>query len=556
MRKQGKYIYVMLIAVIAMFRYSGLLAQKPFDTIQVNVITRYKPTIHDAVKLDSTPALADTIHITRTVKYDFPNSQYPTSYTPPQIAAMQIKGEPLEPLTHSLLCAGVGNYNTLYGEYFFNSLRSNNMDYGFHLNHLSSVYTTNDINSNYAFNNIDAYGEKFFNQHTLTVDAGFQNHSLNDYGIDYTTLEPLAPLNHNITNSPAERFDYTNGSIDYASQYKDSSRIGNDVKLKYYNFNDIYNATENNVNADMKFFTYFEQQRIDLKARVNYFDDVNQLGNNTDWDVLLNPYFSANETHWDAHLGANVYFNTMDKKANVYPDLLARYHIAQDAVMLYAGIDGNETYNSYKSLSDINPFVQDTMKLHYTYTTYHVYGGITGSITPKLTYNLSVAQSMINDMPLFVTDTLEPLKNRFTVVYDNVKVSNIHGDIDYQWKNNLSVILAGDYNIYTPTNQLKAWYNPALKISATGEYTIQNKYILKAEFFVVGSQYAPQLVDDIMTAKTISGYPDLNLGIDYRHNKSFTFFLNLNNVANVAYYSWDNYEMERFNLLIGVRFGF
>ncbi|HTB33032.1 MAG TPA: hypothetical protein VK808_13465, partial [Bacteroidia bacterium] len=262
------------------------------------------------------------------------------------------------------------------------------------------------------------------------------------------------------------------------------------------------------------------------------------------------------ETHWDAHLGANVYFDPVDKKANVYPDLLVRYHIAQDVVMIYAGIDGNETFDSYKSLSDRNPFVQDTMKLHYTYTEYHAYGGIAGSITQQLTYNASVAQSMIKNMPLFVTDTLEPLKNRFTVVYDNVKVFNIHGDLDYKWKNNLSIILAGDYNIYTPTNQLKAWYSPALKISATGKYTIRNKYILKAEFFVVGSQYAPEIVNDAITAKTLSGYPDLNLGAEYKYNKSFTAFLNLNNIANVAYYTWDNYEMERFNFLIGIRFGF
>jgi outer membrane receptor protein involved in Fe transport len=246
----------------------------------------------------------------------------------------------------------------------------------------------------------------------------------------------------------------------------------------------------------------------------------------------------------------------MDKKPNIYPDLLARYHIAEDIVMFYAGIDGNETFNSYKVLSDVNPFVQDTMKLHYTYTAYHVFGGITGSITPKLTYNASVAQSMINDMPLFITDTLEPLRNRFTVVYDNVKVSNLHGDLDYKWRNKLSIILAGDYNIYNPTNQLKAWYNPALKVSATGKYTLNDKYILKAEFFVVGSQYAPDLVNGVMMAKTLAGYPDLNLGIDYKYNKVFTAFLDLNNIANVAYYSWDNYEMQRFNLLIGIRFCF
>jgi hypothetical protein len=553
MSRLSKNIYVSFAAILAIFSHKDLIAQqKPFDTIQVNVITRFKPTIHDAVKLNSTPPVADSVCLSRNVKYDFVNSQYPTTYTPPQIPAMQIKGEPQETLYHSLLNAGVGNYNTLYAEYFFNSLRSHDMDYGIHLNHLSSDFTTDNYGySAYAFNNIDAYGEKFFNQHTLIADAGFENHILHDYGYnasDYSIVD------QNLTR---ESFDLFRGSLDYASSFRDSSLIGHDIKLNYYNLNNnVYNATENNFDADMKFFTYFNQQRIDLKARLNYFDDATRAGNISNYDILLNPYFTTNETHWDAHLGANVYFDPNDKKANIYPDLLARYHIAQDVLMIYAGIDGNETFNSYKLLSDRNPFVQDTMKLHYTYTQYHLYGGIAGSITSQLTYNASVAQSEIKNMPLFITDTLEALKNRFTVVYDNVKVSNIHGDLDYKYKNNLSIILAGDYNIYTPTNQLKAWYNPALKISATGKYTYQNKYIFKAEFFVVGSQYAPDFTDGIVGAKTLAGYPDLNLGIEYKYNKSFTAFLNLNNIANVAYYTWDNYQMEKFNFLVGIRFGF
>ncbi len=552
MRREVKDIQLAFSAVVLVLFCSGTQAQqKAFDTIQVNVITRFKPTIHDAVKLNTNPAVADSVCLSRNVKYDVINTQYPTTYSPPQIPAMQLKAEPPERLYHSLLEAGIGNYNTLYGEYFFNSIRSHDMDWGIHLNHLSSQYTTNNFGvSDYAFNNVDAYGEKIFNEHIITAQAGFENHILHDYG--YNISENFI-TDQNVTR---ESFDLFCGSLDLASQYRDSSKIGHEVKLNYYDFTDLYGASENNFGADMKFFTYFNQQRIDLKAKFNYFGDDNRAGNSSNYDILLNPFFTTNERHWDAHLGANVYFDPMDKKANVYPDLVARYHIAQDVVMIFAGIDGNETFNSYKSLSDRNQFVQDTLKLHYTYTQFHVYGGLAGNITSQLTYNVTVAQSLIKNMPLFVTDTLEVLKNRFAVVYDNVKVMSFHGDMDYTMKNNLSILLAGDYTMYTPTNQLKAWYNPALRISATGKYTYMNKYIFKAEFFVVGSQFAPEMVDGIMTAKTLSGYPDLNLGVDYKYNKTFTAFLNLNNIANVAYYSWDNYEMQRFNFLIGVRLGF
>lgn len=558
----------------ALFACSGIVVaqQKNVDTIQVNVVTRYKPTIHNTGKIDTNPATADTIRISRKVKYDMLNTQYPTSYTPPQISALQIKDAPPEPLYHSLLNAGLGNYNTLYAEYFFNSLRSNNTDYGIHLNHFSSVYNTNGAISNFAFNDIDGYWQHFFNQHTFTLDAGFDNHILHDYGYN-TTLYPLMP-----ENMTRQRYDLYKGSFDYASAYRDSAKINHDIKLSYYNFNGIdpfYSSpSENNIKGDMRFFTYFIQQRIDLKVSAEYNSysaenpalansesPISPLQTFNTTNILFNPYFTTTEKHWDAHLGLNAYYasyqqNNVSNNINVYPDLTARYHIADDVVMIYAGIDGNQTINTYKSLTDENPFVQTYLPTYYTYTKYHVFAGFAGNITRQITYNISGAQSMLNSMPLFVTDTLEQLRNRFDVVYDNVKVTNMHADVDYKWNNKLNVILAGDYNIYTPTNQLKAWYNPALKISATGRYTFQDKYIFKAEFFVVGSQYAPEMVDGVMTAKTLSGYPDLNLGVEYKYNKVFTAFLNLNNIANVAYYTWDNYEMERFNLLLGIRFGF
>ncbi len=571
MSRQNKHIYVALIATMAVLFYSNLAGQqKAMDTIQVNVITRYKPTIHDAIKVNSNPASADTISLPRNVKYDFINTQFPTSYTPPQIPALQIKGEKQEPLYHSLLNVGGGNYNTLYAEYFFNNLRSHDWDYGIHLNHFSSDYTTNNYGySAFAFNNIDGFAERFFSQHTLTLNAGFENHVVHDYGYNITDFPEID------NSETRERYDLYKGSLDYASAYRDSSQISHEFKLSLYNFggHDYYNfnPAENNVDGEMKFFTYFNQQRIDLRAGIDYnsYSFVNPLLTPplsavtltySTTNILLNPFFSTNEKTWDAHIGLNVYYATNQinnsNNFNLYPDLLARFHIAEDVVMIYAGIDGNQKLNSYKSLTDENPFADPFLPLNYTYTQYHLYGGLTGSITSQLTYNINAAQSMLKNMPLFITDTLAALKNTFGVVYDNVRIFNIHLDLDYKLQNNFSIMLAGDYNMYTTTSQLKAWYHPAMKISAAGKYMIEDKYTLKAEFFVVGSQYAPEVENGIVTAKTLLGYPDLNLGLDYKFNKSFTAFLNLNNIANVAYYTWDNYEMQKFNVLLGIRFGF
>jgi hypothetical protein len=550
MSKKLKYNCILAISCQLLAISCSYAQQKGIDTIEVNVITKYKPVINDAVKLNSNPAIADTAKIQRKVEYSLLNSQFPTYYTPPLINAIQLKPEPIDALYHSFLSAGGGNYNTLYAEYFFNSLRSGNEDYGIHLNHLSSQATLDNYGySGYSFNDVNLYVKKYFGEHSLYAEANFDNHVVHDYGYNINEYQ----LTDNTTR---ESYDLLGGYLKYKSEYRDSSKINNELKIGYDNFSDIYNSMENNLDAQFKLFSCFNRLRFDLDGMAEYYNDKSSIYNMNNSDFLLNPFFTTNERRWDAHIGADAYYSPALGNVNFYPDILLRFHVAQDIVMIYGGVDGKQTFNSYKSLSDQNPFVQDTLNMKFTLVQYHVFGGLAGNITSQLTYNASVAQSQVKNMPLFVTDLSEPLQNRFAVIYDNVKELNIHGDLDYKMESDFSMTLEGDYFCYTPTTQLEVWYHPALKISLEGRYTIQEKYIIRAEFFVLGSQYAPQFIDGVMTAKTLSGEPDLNLGFDYKFSKAFSAFLNLNNLANVTYYQWDNYPLQRFNVMVGVRLGF
>ncbi|HTB06804.1 MAG TPA: hypothetical protein VK806_07605 [Bacteroidia bacterium] len=562
MMQKTKYILV----AGALLSFAGAFAQqKNIDTIVFKVSEQYKPIVTDANKINSNPTIADTIRPVRKVDYQLIGNQYSTSYTPDALQAVQIKGEPLDKLQHSLLNIGGGNYNTLYGEYFFNALRSRDFDYGIHLNHLSSDATlANEGYSGYSYNDVNMYGKLFRDNHVIYVQGDFDQHVVHDYGYN-TSLDQLS----NATTR--QRFNLIDGLVQYTSHFKDSTAVNHDIKLSAYNYSDLYSVNENNIEADAHLFSYIQHQRLDVKAFIQDFADQTNNANTSSVNMLFNPYFSTIEAHWDAHIGFKVYFTPLPSQFNVLPDLVVRYHVVPNVFIIYAGIDGSKQYNSYKSLTAINPFMQDTMQQLYTLTSYHVFGGITGNITTQLSYDINGSQSEVKNMPLFVTDTLEPLRNRFAVVYDNVKVTNFHLDLNYEMNRDLHFTLGGDYNQYTPTNQLKAWYHPALKINLTGRYSINDKYIFSTEIFVLGSQYAPTMVDGQVEAKQLDGYPDFNLGLDYRpsvvkvkdkkftsngNSRFLTIFLHLNNIANVAYNQWDNYPTQRFNFMVGLRMSF
>jgi hypothetical protein len=564
--KVGKFIKSVPIAIGVTFCFMNFITfncqaqHKNIDTIEYRVVEQANANISNGAKINSNPAIADTVKPSRKVDYTTIGNQFPTTYTPDALKPVQLKGEPLDNQQHSMLNLGGGNYNTAYLEYFFNSIRSRDWDYGIHLNHLSSTYTaTNYGLSTFANNDVNLFAKKFMTNGTLTAQADYAERVVHDYG--YNTMKDSL---ENIPSNDVtrERYNLFDGALQYSSHYKDSSKINHTTRLSYYNYSDVHNAVENNVDYSMHLYTYIQKQQIDVKLFAQYFNDVTSgdrlqstFGDRA-WNLGFNPYFSGNGKHWDARIGLKAYLDAVNGGTDVFPDLLARYHIADNALIIYAGIDGDKQYNSYKSLSTTNPFVQDTLNNQYTRTMYHLYGGFTGSITNQITYDVNASQSQIKNMPLFITDTLELLRNRFTVVYDNVQVTNVHLDISYQVKDDIRFILGGDYFSYVPSAQLQVWYHPTLKVNLLGEYTILKKYIVKAEVFYVNQQYAPEMVDGIMTAKQLDGYPDLNLGVDYKYNKFLTAFLHLNNLASTAYYQWDNYPTQRFNFLLGVRLTF
>lgn len=551
MNKIVKHIVIGGALVISIQAFAQ---HKNFDTIEYRVVEQANANIANGAKLNSNPSIADTTKPVRKVDYSTVNLPYGTSYTPDALRPVQLKGEPVEKLEHSFIEAGGGNYNTLYLEGFYNALQSRNLDYGVHVNHYSSDYYTNSYEkSNFSYNDVNLYGTSYMENHTLVGQLDFDQRVVHDYGYDIAkdSLENL-PSN-DITR---ERYNNFDGSLKFTSHYKDSSMINHDIKASYYNYQDLYGTVENNVDLNAHLFTYIQHQRLDVKALVQYYNDATAMGSSHQWNLGINPYFSAEEKHWDAHLGLKAYLDAVNGGTNLFPDLLVRYHVANDALLIYAGIDGDKDFNSYKSLSTMNPFIQDTVNMQYTRTMYHLFLGFTGSITNTLTYDINGSLSQIKNMPLFITDTMEQLRNRFEVIYDDVQIFNAHAELAYQMKEDIRFTLGGDYYHYVPGNQVAVWYHPTLKLNLLGEYVVNKQLTLKAEFFYLNSQYAPQMVDGVMTAKTLAGYPDLNLGAEYKYSKLVGIFLNLNNLANTHYLVWDEYPTQGFSILGGVKLTF
>jgi hypothetical protein len=95
-----------------------------------------------------------------------------------------------------------------------------------------------------------------------------------------------------------------------------------------------------------------------------------------------------------------------------------------------------------------------------------------------------------------------------------------------------------------------------MEIGVTGKYNLIENIFLTAAVLSHGTQYARIIEDSVFTVKKISGYVDLNAGLEYRYMKNLSFFANFNNILMSKYERWYAYPVEKFNFLAGLTYSF
>jgi outer membrane receptor protein involved in Fe transport len=110
-----------------------------------------------------------------------------------------------------------------------------------------------------------------------------------------------------------------------------------------------------------------------------------------------------------------------------------------------------------------------------------------------------------------------------------------------------------DLKRYGLSNLEAPFMQPTAAFRAGGVYNLQNKLRLMAEAVMFnGVSYLNQT----QQLERLNGVFDLNLGVSYDYNKTFGFFLNINNVTSARYFRWYNYPTYGFNVLGGLNIRF
>jgi len=292
--------------------------------------------------------------------------------------------------------------------------------------------------------------------------------------------------------------------------------------------------------------------------------DTGLVSNNT--LVNLHPTITTHlqDDRFKAKIGLDLVFNSLDKvNAHIYPDLEIKYSMLNDMLIPYAGLRGGMKQTSFKSLTGENEFILSNVQLKNENTSIDFFGGVKGTLSKQMSFNVGVSFSNIKNKALFVTDTIYSIGNQFQVVYDTMNVAFIEGSIAYQLNEKLKIDALGRLNSYTLNNNSYAWNLPQLQVVLRGAYNLFDKFLLNLDLDLEHGRKALVFgpgegvtLENNQYIKTLNFIVDANFGVEYRYSKRVSAFIQFNNFASQRYQRWYNAPVQSFQAMGGVTFRF
>jgi hypothetical protein len=528
------------------------------DKVTTTVISVFQPEItRNIKKIVETPSIRDSAMPAASINYNLPARKFGTSYFVEPIKSAKMTGEPLIPLNHLYLKGGLGNYLSLYGEAWYNSVRSKDLAYGVHVRHFSSSSGVDAPGfSGFSDDDVNLFGKKFIGKHTVDGGLDYSRNAVYFYGDDVGNFAHSKDSIHQF-------FNFVSANVGLLSHYTDSSKINHEVRLKYYYMDDHYKTSENNILLSGTLSRYIHEEMIGLDGSVDYYSD-HSLHDTTNQTILhLHPFIAAEGEKWEVRAGLSA-FAEFGKGSPFYsfmPDAEASYDIYKHIITPYVGFEDGEFRNSYKRLTDENPFVNPNVvaSIENTRFKYTVLGGLRGNLGTNTSYDAHASYGIVENAAFFVNDTLDPLRNKFKVEYHDGSLFKVHGELAYQKSDKLHFLAQGDFVKYFLDDQIQQWHTPTTRFTLSARYNLKSKVILKADLFALNEQFAetfsrstsaPYAME--VKSKELKPLIDVNLGFEYRYTKYLSGFLTFNNMGAVKYYRWNDYPTQRFNLMAGV----
>nr|WP_320120308.1 hypothetical protein [uncultured Marinifilum sp.] len=565
----------LLLAIVFIgFAFSSAQAQQERDlNKEVSVKTTYQPKINKAKRIGELPVVKDTASFAPTFDYFVQTKPLMVGFSPAEIPAAKIVGEPLKKLHSNSLILGGGNYSTLFGDYRYNNKRSKTTDIGFHLRHYSTngklkLENGNKVKPDFKQQLAEIYGASYLDEGKVTGRLFYEHLGYNYYG--FPQDNDLVGVYHNLFPYQEQKQNNLGLAADFQSAFNDEEKLNFGIGIKYEYFSDDIDLKESDVlisgNARIRRGDGFWSLKSDFDYftidGLYYWEDEEQISDRKNLIWSLNPQYLLQTGNLDLQLGIKTVLAMGDNsESKLYPDIKIDFAAVDGILSLFAGLKGDLNMNRYKDIASENYYIFSGLNVTPSNQKYCMFGGLKGSLSTSSTFILAAEYSATDNQYFFVQANVDPANgnftgqpysNKFGVVYDDISLLSLSAELNLDWNNQLNLSSKLVYNSYSMDKLEEAWHKPDFEVNVNAYYKFTSDLTFQTGVNITGERAV--LVDN--SKQTLDAVYDLNIGANYRLNQNFSVFGTLNNLFADKYYQWDGYPSQGLNFLLGLKANF
>ncbi len=584
-----KYIYKPAVAVTLLF--ASVVASGQEMNKDVKVVREYTPIISDAFKINEMPGNEeDNLDSIPPFDYNILTKAMMADMGIVPISPAKLRPEHKEILDKSYVKGGIGNYNTLYGELFYNILRSEEYALGLNVGHISSMgklklEDATKVDAPFHDTWASLYFRRFYDSHTLSIDADFLHNVYNYYGYqslnkdaNYLNAENALILGSELIPEDRQRLSGFNATIGFGNKAIETEDVPYHLNLKLGTFGNVTGVGENKFGLDGNVaFAASDNLSVNIDGGIDYYGTtVPESTNLFDFNERkmtvfnLSPNVGFSFDGFNINVGVDTYSqfgSDIDSEFNIAPHIVGDLIIAEGIVTAFGGVKGDYSVNDYQTILQENQFISPDVNVQNSFHGIHLFGGMKGNFSSSVSFVARVDYTVFQDEHFYVNRSFEEVlpiedalvtetrqSNLFDVIYDDGNLFSVSGELKYEPNKNVNILLFGKYNGWSLNNLEYAWHKPDSEINLRVNFSPIEDLWINIGLNSLGSRYAYDVETE--QAKKLKSVIDLNVGAHYMLSSKWNIFANMNNVVASKYYQWNGYPMQGFNMQVGLGYSF
>ncbi len=542
-------VYQRLFFILFFFSFT-LLSHAQRDTGKgqtIQIVSAYKPVLRDAAKINFSASQLNVDTTAPKLTYSIPALNLFYSYQPISLRPLALQQDTNLYLgARNFIKAGLGNYTTPYLSAGFSFGEAGKKIFGIYADYISSKGKIE--HQDYSLMSVKGNATYFVDKNEMNVSAGVTQNNYYLYGYDhdlykYSKKEVQQQFGNVYLNADIQNITDNQLSIDYhpaiqANIFTNRDKLTETSLLIIAPFSKQLNDQPITMHLSAKADLSFYKTKNLVPSNISLSNNVVQVEPAVSYDANNYKLYAGVLPTWDSGTFA------------LLPNVSGEVTVQEGAFAVQAGIIGKYVKNSFKNLTALNPYIQ-TLSSQINTREVEAYGGVKATFYKHFNISAKAGWVTFRNFALFVNDTATDGKS-FNMAYESKANSlRIHGDMSYIDQDKFILTAGLTFNGYTGFDQNgKAWNTVPTEFTSSLRWWPSKNLLLKSDCYVFGGG---NFIEKDKVAKSFSGGVDVSVGGEYKLNKMFSIWMDINNIFSNKYQRWHNYEVYGLNVLGGVR---